>query len=86
MRTYLIEMLECPACHGTLEWSITEHPELEHQLMDAPLDTLAPADQFFRGLVLEERGKFREARIAEDSANKGLYTRDYLDCWNSQLD
>ncbi len=24
-QTFLLEMLECPACHGTLEWNITEY-------------------------------------------------------------
>ena len=100
MHIYLIEMLDCPACHSKLDWSITErnenriemaeahcntcaatypvrdgiglfltpelqgndlweqvdsgliqhlreHPELEHQLMEVPLDTLAPTDQFW---------------------------------------
>ncbi len=139
MHTYLIEMLECPACHGKLEWCIIEqnenriemaeaycntcaatypvrdgiglfltpelrrndlweqvdsgliqhlreHPELERQLMEVPLDTLAPADQFFRALVLEEQGNYIEAQIAEDSANKDLYTPEYTSCWNSQMD
>ncbi len=139
MHTYLIEMLECPACHGALNWSITEqdenrietaeaccdactviypirdgiglfltpelrrndlweevdsgliqhlreHPELEHQLMDVPLDTLAPADQSFRALVLEERGKYMEAQIAAASAHKGLYTPEYINCQEKQLD
>lgn len=139
MHTYLIELLECPACHGKLDWNITEqnadrietaearcqacsatypvredigmfltpalrrndlweevdsglirhlrgHPELEHRLMDVPWDTLAPADQFFRALVLEERGDFLEAQIVEASANQGLYTPEYLNCQNMQLD
>jgi len=138
MHTYLVEMLECPACHDKLEWTIVErsgnrieaaeahcsacdavypvrdgiglfltpelprndmweavdsgvikhlreHPEIERKLMKVPLDTLAPADQFFRALVLEERGKYHEAQIVEDSANKGLYTPEYTNCWNSQL-
>ena len=139
MHKYLIEMLECPVCHGKLEWNIIEqngnrieaaearcsacdaaypirdgiglfltpelprkdmweqvdrgviqhlreHPELEEQLMEVPLDTLAPADQFFRALVLEERGNYAEAQMVEDSANKGLYTPEYTSCWNRQLD
>ena len=139
MHTYLIEMLECPACHNKLEWTIIErngdrieaaeahcsacdavypvrdgiglfltpelprndmweqvdsgvikhlreHPEIELELMEVPLDTLAPADQFFRALVLEERGKYHEAQIVEDSANKDLYTLEYINCWNSQMD
>jgi len=65
---------------------LSEHPELEEQLMEVPLDALAPADQFFRALVLEERGKYTEAKTAEDLANKGLYTPEYTNCLNSQLD
>ena len=65
---------------------LREHPELERQLMEVPLDTSAPADQFFRALVLEERGNYIEGQIVEDSANKDLYTPEYTNCWNSQLD
>ena len=139
MHTYLIEMLECPACHGRLNWDITEqtedrietaeahcnacnavypvrdgiglfltpqlqrndlweqvdsglmqhlreHPEIERQLMDVPLDTLAPTDQFFRASVLAEQGNFIEAQIAADLADKGLYTAELIKCRNSQLD
>lgn len=139
MHTYLIEMLECPACHGKLDWDIAEQnetrietaeahcnacaatypvrngiglfltpefqrndlweqvdselmhylrerPELEHQLMDVPLDTLSPTDQFFRASVLVERGNFSEAQLAADVADKGLYTPELIHCRNSQLD
>lgn len=139
MHTYLIEMLECPACHGKLKWNITEqnkerietaeakcndchavypvrdgiglfltsdlqrndlweqvdsaliqylreHPELEHQLMELPLATLAPTDQLFRASVLAERGNFSEAQMVADLADKGLYTSEYLSCRNSELD
>lgn len=139
MHTFLIEMLQCPACHGKLEWNIVEqnenrietaeahcnacttaypvregiglfltpdlqrndlweqvesgliqhlrqHPELERQLMEVPLETLAPADQFFRALVLEEQGNYIEARVVEDSANKLLYTPAHISCRDIQLD
>jgi uncharacterized protein YbaR (Trm112 family) len=139
MQEYLIEMLECPECHGELRWNITarqgnhiesgdarcaacgmlysiregigiflaarhqrndlweqaesnltryvrEHPDVEKQLMDVPLDALAPADQFFRALVLEDRGQFAEAQLAEESAQQGLYTRESLACHESQLE
>ena len=135
---YLIEMLECPACHGELAWTISErrggriesaearcvgcaasypvregialfltpdlprndlweqtagrlsrylgeHPEIERQLMDVPLDALAPADQFFRALVLEERGNYAEAQAAAGLAYPGLYTPQYLACHESQM-
>lgn len=139
MHTYLIEMLECPACHAELVWSITEqngdriesaeahcpacdvtypvregiglfltpelrrndlweqaesglvqylseHPELQRQLMEGPLETLAPADQFFRALVLEEQGNYLEAQSVQESALRGLYTPEYRNCWKSQVD
>jgi uncharacterized protein YbaR (Trm112 family) len=139
MHTYLIDMLECPACHGELNWNISErsekriiaakatcqacatnypvrdgiglfltpdlprndlwkqmdsglirylreHPELEQQLLDSPLENLNPADQFFRALLLEAQGNYREARTAEETANRGLYTLEYLACWTSQFD
>ena len=65
---------------------LREHPELERQLLEAPLEKLNPADQFFRALLLETRGDFREARIAEEAANRGLYTPEYLACWTRQFD
>ena len=139
MQTYLVDMLECPACHGDLDWIISEktktrigtaeahcktcdaaypvregiglfltpdlprndlweqmqsglslhlqeNPKLERQLMEPSLDSLAPADRFFRALECEERGNYSEAQIAEHSANKDLYTPAYLNCWNSQMD
>jgi uncharacterized protein YbaR (Trm112 family) len=139
MHTYLIDMLECPTCHGELTWKIgersekriitakatcqacaasypvrdgiglfltadrsrndlwermdsglvrhlREHPALERQLLETPLEKLNPADQFFRALVLESQGNYREARTAEETANRGLYTPEYLACWTSQFD
>ncbi len=65
---------------------LREHPELEQRLMEVPPDTLVPADQFFRALVLENRGDYVEAQALEASANQGLYTPEYTKCRNSQLD
>ncbi len=119
MHDYLIEMLECPACHGALDWTITsrqrdrllagearcracaasyplrdgiglfltpdlpredlwqqvdshltrylrEHPDQERRLMQVPPESLNPADQFFRSMVLEERGSLAEAQALAD--------------------
>ncbi len=138
MHTYLIEMLECPACHSELDWHITErgknrieagearctecaasypvwdgigvfllsdrprkdlweqadselteylqqHPDVERQLMEPPLEALSPADRFYRAVVLEARGDYTAARAAEDSANQELYTAEYLACWDNQV-
>jgi hypothetical protein len=65
---------------------LREHPDLERQLLEVPLEKLNPADQFFRALVLEAQGNYREARTAEETANRGLYTPEYLACWTSQFD
>ncbi len=63
---------------------LREHPQIERKLLKSPLGELAPADQFFRALVLEERGAFVDARKAETAAHAGLYTPEYLACWESQ--
>jgi uncharacterized protein YbaR (Trm112 family) len=131
MHTYLIDMLECPACHSELAWLITErgenrieagearctecvasypvldgigvfllpdlprndlweqadneltgylqeHPDVERQLMEPPLEELSPADRFYRAVVLEARGDYA-------AANQELYTPEYLACWGSQV-
>jgi len=65
---------------------LREYSEVERQLVDVPLEELAPADQFFRALVLEERGMYGQAKAAEQVANAGLYTQEYLACSESQLE
>lgn len=139
MHRYLIEMLECPSCHGELDWDISQalgdrvefaqvtccvcsyqyevkhgigqfltpdlpgedlwdqvdsqliqylrqNPQIEKALMEVPLDTLSPADQFFRGMVLEEKGEYEQARTTFNLANKGIYTADYLACSDRMID
>jgi uncharacterized protein YbaR (Trm112 family) len=71
---------------SALTQHLREYPKLEAQLMDVPLEALGPADQLFRAMVLEERGDFSGAELAEDRAHEGLYTQDYLRCWGGQLD
>jgi hypothetical protein len=66
--------------------ALRQHPDVERRLMGSPLDSLAPADQFFRGMVLEERGRFAEAVTAFEAAIPGLYTAEYLQCHAAQLE
>ncbi len=139
MQSYLLEILECPVCHGKLEWEISEwqrkrietaqahcqrcaaiypvlegvglfltpdlarndlwqevdsqllkhlqeNVEVEQRLMDSPVDELAPADLFYRAMVLEERGDYKAAKALEEQANRGIYTDEYLTCWQNQRD
>lgn len=68
-----------------LQKHLRQYPEVEQQLLYSPLEALAPADQFFRALVLEERGHYREAKAAEESARTGLYTAELNRCWDRQV-
>lgn len=139
MHTYLIEMLECPVCHGMLKWDVIEEredrleagtancqecsaaypvregigifltpdlprkdlweqvdsqlmlhlrerPDLERKLMDVSINTLGPADLFYRALVLDERGKYEKARELEELSEEGIYTEEYRACWQSQIE
>ena len=131
-------MLECPSCHGELNWKIIQHQgdrieeaevnckkcdgtyplkegiglfltpdlprndlweqldsqliqhlrensQIESKLMDVPLNTLNPADQFFRSQVLEERGEFAQAKATANFAYSKLYAPEYLKCYNAQI-
>jgi uncharacterized protein YbaR (Trm112 family) len=139
MHNYLVEMLECPACHGSLSWDVShqegdriltalaeckicnaeypvregigvfltsdlprndyweeseqyvsqmlsEHPEIETQLMEVPLSELGSADRFIRCMVHEERKEWDSAQEAFDAAMPGLYTEEYRACVKSQID
>ena len=138
MKDFLIEMLQCPSCHGKLNWKIIQHqgdrieeaevdckkcggtypvkegiglflspdlprndlweqldsqliqylrenPQIESKLMDTPLNTLNPADQFFRAQILEERGEFAQAKAIANLAYSKLYAPEYLKCNNAQI-
>ncbi|HJT56597.1 MAG TPA: methyltransferase domain-containing protein [Ktedonobacteraceae bacterium] len=63
-----------------------EHPDIERQLMDALVDILAPADQFFRALMLEERGEYAQAKVVAELASQGIYTPEYRACAARQID
>lgn len=64
---------------------LRENPQIESKLMDAPLNTLNPADQFFRAQVLEERGEFAQAKAIANLAYSKLYAPEYLKCNNAQI-
>ncbi len=139
MHTYLLDLLECPACHGGLEWTVSErsgehietaqarclscqavypvqdrigvfltpdlprndlweqsgsglsrflaaHPEIERQLLETPLENLAPADASIRAMLLEEAGRYPEAGQAQELADRGLYTPEYRRCRDRQVE
>jgi ubiquinone/menaquinone biosynthesis C-methylase UbiE/uncharacterized protein YbaR (Trm112 family) len=64
---------------------LREHPEIERQLMETPLETLGPADQSFRASVLDDRGQFDLAKVVRDQATP-VYTAEHLAASASQMD
>lgn len=65
---------------------LKDHPDIEKQLMDGPVEKLSPTDQQFRAMVLDERGQFAEGKKTEELANTNLYTSEYMAAWNSQFE
>ena len=65
---------------------LNQNPEIRGQLLYAPPEKLAPADRFYRMMVLEEMGDFSQSNTLETSALQSLYTAEYWACWNKHLD
>lgn len=65
---------------------LDENPAIAVQLLDAPLETLNPADQFLRSMTLEDQGDFAGARAAFEAAWPDLYTPEYLACAEAQYE
>lgn len=137
MHLFLLDILQCPACRGLLQWQIArqsgdriqeaearcttcgatyptwdgigvflppdlprndlweqmgsalatyvcEHPDVDRQLMQSPLQSLSPADRFFRALVLDERGDYDQAKAIAEVTLPLLYTPEYLACHETQ--
>lgn len=64
------------AVESSISRHLRQNPELERRLLESRLDALNPADRFFRGYVLEERGHGQEADEAFAAALPALYTED----------
>lgn len=69
-----------------LSLHLKAHPEQEKLLMGGPVEDLSPTDQQFRALVLDERGEYGQAKSVEILAHKNLYTTEYKNCWDRQID
>jgi ubiquinone/menaquinone biosynthesis C-methylase UbiE/uncharacterized protein YbaR (Trm112 family) len=64
---------------------LQDKPERMHALLGDPADQLNPADLFFRGLLLEEDGRFAAAELSLGSAVRRSYRPEYLDASRAQL-
>lgn len=62
-----------------------QQPEIEQRLLNDPLESLNPADQFFRSMLLESKGDFETAKTVADEAFQKLYTPEMLACGERQM-
>ena len=65
---------------------LKNHPDLMTRLLHGPLESLNPADQFFRALLHEDAGHFATAKLIEQVAMRGMYTADFVRCSQCQFD
>ena len=63
---------------------LRQNPELYQQLMESPLQSINAADQFFRAMILEERGNFIEAQTISQKARQAMYHPEYLQIQEAQ--
>jgi len=67
-----------PGQRGGENWAaywakaVQEDPELDRKLMQAPLETLLPADLFLRAQVLAGQGKYAQSEAMGRLANQGF--------------
>ena len=64
---------------------LAENPEVGKKLLEGPDEALSPVDMHFRGVILESKGKPQEARQAFSKARNAMYSKETLECMNSQL-
>lgn len=65
---------------------LKNHPDVMTRLLDVPLESLNPADQFFRAMLHEDAGHFATAKLVEQVAMRGMYTPDFVRCSQCQFD
>ncbi len=69
-----------------LEQFLKQNPELEKRLMNVPLETLGPVDQFYRGDIHRTRGEIEAANAAYTISHKGIISADTDKCIDDQMD
>jgi uncharacterized protein YbaR (Trm112 family) len=56
---------------------LESHPDVARRLLTLPPDELSPADRYYRGLILEERGQVVEGRGLQEQAMTECYTDEW---------
>lgn len=74
------------SANSRTEELVRNEPEKVQLLLESPMDTMNPTDLFFRGLILEGRGQYQDAKAAHDRALAGSYSAEQHACVRSQID
>ncbi len=64
---------------------LRKNPSIKNQLMNSPIVDLAPADLFFRSFIHEDNGEYEQADSLLKLSLQRIYTKEYNDCFNSQI-
>lgn len=139
LHKFYVDMLECPKCHGSLTWEITEesedriinakiicsccgadyevrdeigvfltpdlprndlwaqgeselnrffneNPKIKEDFFSMPEDELNGADYWFKASYYEMNKDYEKSSAMFKKAMPKIYTKDYIDGWNSQTD
>ena len=65
---------------------LRDHPDIEQQLMGAPIESLNPTDQYFRASMLALAGRYAEAEDGQRIAFTGLYTQEQREVTRQQFE
>ena len=72
--------------NSQIEDLVRSEPEKARLLLESPVEGMNPTDLFFRGLILESRERFQEAKEARDLAWAGSYSSEQQACVRGQMD
>ncbi|GKX28784.1 hypothetical protein SH1V18_12640 [Vallitalea longa] len=62
-----------------------ENPDKYDKLMNTPEDKLSAADYWYKAVYLESKSNYKKSTSMFQSAMEKIYTKDYVDGWNSQM-
>jgi ubiquinone/menaquinone biosynthesis C-methylase UbiE/uncharacterized protein YbaR (Trm112 family) len=71
--------------NSQIEELVRREPAKVRLLLETPMTTMNPTDLFFRGLILDSRGKYEEGKVARDRAVEGSYSLEQRACIQSQM-
>lgn len=69
-----------------LEKYLRENPDIYDKLMNTPEDEMNGADYWFKATYFELKNDFETSSRLFKNAFKKIYTQDYVDGWESQID